>query len=62
MMFVDSAFGAPIVERLRVLGFNNVAEVNFGWQVSRPHVENMRAHTYARAKEWLLKGGIPADG
>jgi phage terminase large subunit len=24
-------------------------------------MENMRAHMYARAKEWLLKGGIPAD-
>jgi hypothetical protein len=24
-------------------------------------MENMRAHMYSRAKEWLLKGGIPAD-
>jgi hypothetical protein len=47
--------------RLRVLGFKNVAEVNFGGKSPDPHMENMGAHMYARAKEWLLKGGIPAD-
>jgi hypothetical protein len=61
MMFVDSAFGAPIVERLRVLGFKNVAEVNFGGQSPDPHMGNQRAHMYAKAKDWLLKGGIPAN-
>ena len=44
-----------------MLGFKNVAEVNFGGKSPDPHMENMRAHMYARAKEWLLKGGIPAD-
>jgi hypothetical protein len=29
-MFMDSAFGAPIVERLRMLAFDNVHEVSFG--------------------------------
>jgi hypothetical protein len=29
-MFVDTAFGAPIVERFRTLGFDNVHEVSFG--------------------------------
>jgi hypothetical protein len=29
-LFIDSAFGAPIYERLRSLGFSNVFEVNFG--------------------------------
>jgi hypothetical protein len=61
MMFVDSAFGAPIVERLRVLGFKNVAEVNFGGQSPDPHMGNQRAHMYAKAKDWLLKGGLPAN-
>jgi hypothetical protein len=28
-MFQDMAFGSPIYERLRALGFNNVFEVNF---------------------------------
>jgi hypothetical protein len=29
-MFIDMAFGSPIYERLRALGFNNVFETNFG--------------------------------
>jgi hypothetical protein len=29
-LFGDSAFGAPIVERLRTLGFDNVHEASFG--------------------------------
>jgi hypothetical protein len=61
MMFVDSAFGAPIVERLRVLSHKNFVEINFGGKSSDRHEENMRAYMYARAKDWLLKGGIPAD-
>jgi hypothetical protein len=60
-MFVDSAFGAPIVERLHVLGFQKVFEVNFGGRSPDPHQENMRAFMYAKAKDWLVKGGVPAD-
>jgi hypothetical protein len=29
-MFIDMAFGSPIYERLRALGFSNVFETNFG--------------------------------
>ena len=29
-MFIDMAFGSPIYERLRALGFHNVFETNFG--------------------------------
>jgi hypothetical protein len=29
-MFIDTAFGRPIYERLFALGFNNVFEVKFG--------------------------------
>ena len=29
-MFLDMAFGSPIYERLRALGFYNLFEVNFG--------------------------------
>ena len=29
-MFIDMAFGSPIYERLRALGFSNVHEINFG--------------------------------
>jgi hypothetical protein len=61
MMFVDSAFGAPYVERLRVMGFDNVQEVNFGSPSHDRHQANMRAYMWSRMKEWLLKGAIPSD-
>lgn len=61
MMFVDSAFGAPYVERLRGMGFENVMEVNFGAPSHDRHQANMRAYMWSRMKEWLLKGSIPAD-
>ena len=57
-MFVDSVFGAPIVERLHVLGFRNVHEVSFGAQSLDPHYENQRAFMWASMKGWLLHGAI----
>jgi len=60
-MFIDSAFGSPIVERLRVLGHKNVIEVNFGGASPDPHVLNMRAVMWSRLKDWLLTGAIPDD-
>jgi len=41
-LFVDSAFGAPIVERLRTLGFDNVHEVSFGGRSPDYHDANWR--------------------
>ena len=61
MMFVDSAFGAPYVERLRAMGFDNVVEVNFGGPSPDRHDSNMRAYMWRRMKEWLDRGAIPAD-
>jgi hypothetical protein len=61
MMFVDSAFGSPYVERLRAMGYDNVQEVNFGAPSHDRHQANMRAYMWSRMKEWLLKGAIPAD-
>jgi hypothetical protein len=61
MMFVDSAFGAPYVERLRSMGYDNVQEVNFGSPSHDRHQANMRAYMWSRMKEWLLKGAIPQD-
>lgn len=58
MMFVDSAFGAPIVERLKVLGHKNVVEINFGDASPDDHQENMRAYMWNRTKEWLPTGMI----
>lgn len=60
-MFIDSAFGSPIAERLKALGFHNVYEVNFGGASPDPHRLNMRAHMWAEAKEWLLLGSLPND-
>lgn len=60
-MFVDSAFGAPIVERLKTLGFSNVYETNFGGESPDFHCLNMRAFMYKKAKDHLLLGSIPDD-
>ena len=61
MLFVDSAFGAPYVERLRGMGFDNVVEINFGGPSPDRHQANMRAYMWNRMKEWLGRGAIPAD-
>lgn len=58
-MFVDSAFGSPIVERLHTLGYLNVHEVNFGGASPDFHQANQRAYQWNRMKEWLLRGGLP---
>lgn len=60
-LFIDSAFGAAIAVRLRAMGFQNVYEVNFGGTSPDPHQLNMRAYMWAKAKEWLLLGGLPDD-
>lgn len=60
-MFVDSAFGAPIVERLHVLGYNNVHEISFGGPSPDVHQANLRAYMWNHMKDWLLKGAIPDD-
>jgi hypothetical protein len=61
MMFVDSAFGAPYVELLRAMGYDNVREINFGAPSPDRHQANMRAYMWNRMKEWLLRGAIPSD-
>jgi hypothetical protein len=61
MMFVDSAYGAPFVERLRSMGFTNVQEVNFGANSLDRHMCNMRSLMWHRLREWLLRGAIPSD-
>jgi hypothetical protein len=61
-MFVDSAFGSPIVERLHVLGFDQVHEVSFGSASSDDHQANKRAYMWNRMKDWMLRGMVdPAD-
>jgi hypothetical protein len=61
-MFIDMAFGSPIYERLRALGFNNVYEVNFGLTHTPDRAKaNMRAYMWDRMKDWLLTGAIETD-
>jgi len=60
MMFVDSAYGAPYVERLRTR-FDNIQEVNFGAPSPDRHQANMRAYMWERMKAWLERGAIPVD-
>jgi hypothetical protein len=61
MMFIDSAFGAPVAERLKMLGFENVMEVNFGGRSPNPHQLNWRSFMWNAMKDWLLTGSIDSD-
>jgi len=60
-MFVDAAFGSPIVERLHASGFQNVYEINFGGPSPDLHQANLRAYMWNRTKDWLLQGAIPDE-
>lgn len=60
-MFIDTAFGAAVVERLRMLGHKQVFEVNFGAESPDPTCANLRACMWKRGKDWLPKGAIPKD-
>lgn len=60
-MFVDTAFGAPIVATLRMMGFQNVYEVAFGAESPDEHFANLRAYMYGQMKDWLMYGAIPDD-
>src|SRR5207237_7990179 len=60
-LFIDSAFGAPLYERLRVLGLDNVHEIRFGGESPDPHQANQRAYQWNKLKDWLLSGAIPDD-
>lgn len=58
-MFIDSAFGSPIVERLRTLGYKQVHEINFGAVAADHHDSNQRAYQWHKMKDWLNTGAIP---
>lgn len=58
-VFVDSAFGSPVVERLHTLGYEQAQEVNFGGKSPDPHFANMRSYMWAKGvKEWLERGAL----
>jgi hypothetical protein len=60
-LFVDTAFGAPIVTTLRSMGFSNVYEIAFGGESADPHFGNARAYMYGKMKDALLLGALPRD-
>jgi hypothetical protein len=61
-MFIDMAFGSPIYERLRQLGFTNVFETNFGLTHTPDRSKaNMRAFMWDKTKDFLLHGAIETD-
>lgn len=62
MLFIDSAFGAPIAQSLKNLGFGSrVMEINFGGDSPDLHCLNMRAFMWSSTKEWLRNGSIKND-
>jgi hypothetical protein len=60
-MFIDSAFGAAIVERLMTMGFRNVHEINFGGNAPDVHCANYRAFMWRQMKDWLVNGAVADD-
>ena len=61
-MFIDMAFGSPIFERLRALGYRNVFETNFGLVHTPDRTKaNLRAYMWDKMKDWLLHGAIETD-
>ncbi len=61
-LFVDSAFGAPFCERLKLLGHRVVHEVSFGGPSPDPqHQANYRAFMWTELRDWLDRGAIDTD-
>lgn len=60
-MFIDSAFGAAICERLWALGYKQVVEVSFGGESPDLHFANQRAYMWSKKKDWLEHGAIPKE-
>ncbi len=59
MLFLDSAgICGPVAARLRLLGYKNVIEVNFGADALNPKYSNMRSYMWGQMKEWLPTGAI----
>lgn len=62
MLFLDSAgIAAPVEQRLRQLGHNNIVTINFGAHSPDTRSAYMRDHMWQRMKEWLRDGAIDND-
>lgn len=58
-VFIDSAFGSPIVERLLGMRHKMVHEVRFGGKAPDQHFANMRSFMWSKGvKEWLASGSL----
>src|SRR5215469_2225893 len=62
MLFLDSAgIAAPVEQRLRLLGFENIMTVYFGAQSPDFRYAYMRDYMWGQMKEWLRNGAIDED-
>jgi hypothetical protein len=58
MMFIDSAgIAGPVAARLRMLGHQNVMEVNFGQDSTDQKYAYRRDEMWGKMRQWLLDGG-----
>lgn len=61
-MFIDSGFGAALVERLHAMNYRQVHEISFGGKCPDPRYGNMRAYMWGRQmKDWLGRGAIDPE-
>ena len=62
MMFLDSAgIAAPVEQRLRQLGHNNIIIVNYGADSPDPACAYMRDYIWNEMNKWLAHGAIGKD-
>lgn len=61
--FVDGVgIGAGVVDRLRMLNYSNIIDVNAGAMPANPKYKNKRVEMWDKTKIWLTAGGdIPDD-
>lgn len=62
MLFLDSAgIAAPVEQRLRMLGHENLMTVNFGAHSPHTKYAYMRDYMWGEMKEWLRSAAIDSD-
>ena len=62
MLFLDSAgIAAPIEQRLRQLGYQNICIVNYGADSPKPECAYMRDYIWNEMKKWLAHAAIGKD-
>lgn len=59
MLFTDSAgIAGPVTMRLRLLGFQNIIDVNFNGHSPEIKYKNARSYMWGKMREWLERGMI----